>query len=98
MNEYYIPANFEDSGKLLGLFRIRNVVEAAGFSLPFLFLVFQLVPGGLTLKIIAAAVFVIPVGGFALMGINGDPLTVFVKNWWTWFGGRRIIEYRGEVK
>lgn len=98
MNEYYIPANFEDSGKLLGLFRIRNVVEAAGFSLPFLFLVFRLVPGGLTMKIIAAAVFVIPVGGFALMGINDDPLTVFIKNWWTWFRGRKIIEYRGEVK
>lgn len=28
MNDFYIPSNFEDSGKLLGLFGIRNVIEA----------------------------------------------------------------------
>ncbi len=28
MTDFYILTNFEDSGKLIGLFNIRNVVEA----------------------------------------------------------------------
>ena len=67
MLEFYIPANFEDSGKVMGIFGIRNVVEAGIFSLPFVFLVFKLVPVSLTMKIIFAAIFAIPAGGFPLI-------------------------------
>ena len=28
LNDFLIPANFEDSGKIMGLFSTRNVVEA----------------------------------------------------------------------
>ena len=98
MNEFYIPSNFEDSGKLMGLFGIRNVVEAGVLSLPLIYLSFKLVPWGLTWKIIIAAIFAIPIGGFALIGINDDPLTVFMSNWWNWLKNKRIMEYRGEVK
>lgn len=98
MNEFFIPTNFEDSGKLAGLFNIRNVVEAGVLSLPFIYIVFKFVPVGLTWKIIIAAVFAIPVGGFALIGINDDPLTVFVRNWWQWHRNKKILEYRGEIK
>ena len=97
MNEYYIPSNFEDSGKLLGIFRIRNVVEAGVLSLPFIYLIFKSVPVSFTWKIIISAIFAIPIGGFALMGINDDPLTVFAASWIRWFKNRKIIEYRGEV-
>lgn len=98
MNEFYIPSNFEDNGKLMGLFGIRNVVEAGILSLPFVYLVFKLIPVSLTWKIIISAVFAIPIGGFALLGINDDPLTVFVSNWWNWLKNRKILEYRGEVR
>ena len=98
MTEFFIPTNFEDSGKLMGIFNMRNVIEAGILSLPFVYLIFQLVPVSLTWKIIISAVFVIPIGGFALIGINDDPLTVFVKNWWHWLRNRKITEYRGEVK
>ena len=98
MNEFYIPTNFEDSGKLMGLFNIRNVIEAGILSLPFIYLIFKLIPVGLTWKIILSAVFAIPIGGFALLGINDDPLTVFVGSWWKWFRNRKILEYRGETK
>ena len=40
MREYYIPTNFEDNGKLLGLFGIRNVIEAGCLSLPFIYVIF----------------------------------------------------------
>lgn len=97
MNDYFIPTNFEDSGKLAGLFGIRNVVEAGILSLPLAYLIFKLLPMSLTWKIIISAVFVIPVGGFALMGINDDPLSVFAKNLWNWLKNRKIIEYRGDA-
>ena len=98
MNEFYIPANFEEGGKLMGIFGVRNVIEAGIISLPVIYLVFMLLPLGLTGKIIVSAVFVIPIGGFALIGINDDPLSHNVKKWWQWFKNRRIIEYRGEIK
>ena len=98
MTEFFIPTNFEDSGKLMGVFNIRNVVEAGILSLPFIYLIFKLVPVSLTWKIIIASVFVIPIGGFALIGINDDSFTVFVRNFWRWFKNRKIIEYRGEVR
>ncbi len=98
MTDFYIPTNFEDSGKLMGLFYIRNVIEAGLLALPCIYLVFKLVPVSLTWKIIISAVFAIPVGGFALLGINDDPLTVFIANWWKWLKRRKILEYRGEIK
>ncbi len=98
MTEFFIPTNFEDSGKLMGIFNMRNVIEAGILSLPFVFFIFKLAPVSLTWKIILSAIFAIPIGGFALIGINDDPLTVFVKNWWRWLRNRKILEYRGEVK
>ena len=74
MNEFYIPANFEEGGKIMGVFGVRNIIEAGIISLPFIYLVFTFVPLGLTWKIILSATVVIPVGGFALIGINDDPV------------------------
>ena len=97
MNDFLIPANFEDSGKIMGLFSTRNVVEAVILVLPFALCIFKLVPLSLTWKIILSSVFVIPVGGFALMGIRDDPLSIFVRTWFEWRKNRKILEYRGEI-
>lgn len=97
MYDFLIPANFEDSGKILGMFSTRNVVEAVVLALPFGYLIFKLLPLSLTMRIIFASIIVIPVGGFALMGIRDDPLSIFVRTWWQWYKNRKIIEYRGEV-
>lgn len=97
MNDFLIPANFEDSGKIMGLFSTRNVVEAIILVLPFAFCIFKLVPLSLTWKIILSSVFVIPIGGFALMGIRDDSLSIFVRTWFEWRKNRKILEYRGEI-
>ena len=97
LNDFLIPANFEDSGKIMGLFSTRNVVEAVILLLPFAFCIFNLVPLSLTWKIILSSVFVIPIGGFALMGIRDDPLSIFVRTWFEWRKNRKILEYRGEI-
>ena len=41
MNQYVIPANFTGAGRLLGLFEVRNGVEAVAVSIPLLMLCFS---------------------------------------------------------
>lgn len=52
MNEtYYIPTNFTDAGRVMGLFEIRNMVEAILLAGPMLYLCLTLLPLALTPKI-----------------------------------------------
>ena len=79
---YYIPTNFTDAGRVMGLFEIRNLIEAVL----------------LTPKIIVTLTVLVPVGGFGLIGISDDSLTRWLGCWWRWRKRRRIITYRGECK
>ena len=97
MDYYNIPTNFTDAGKLLGLFEIRNAVEAVVLALPLLYAGFVYFPGDITWKIIAGLTLAIPAGGFAIIGINDDCLTRFIRIWWMWFWNRRNLLYRGEA-
>ena len=100
MNEetYYIPNNFTDAGRVFGLFEIRNFIEALILTLPLLLLCFKLLPFELSVKLIIALSVAVPIGGFALIGIDGDSLTRWLGGWWHWRRARRRICYRGEVK
>lgn len=94
---YYIPANFTDAGRLFGLFEIRNVIEAVTLGLPTLFLCFTLFPFALTARIIFSMIIVVPLGGFALIGINGDSLTRYMRAWQRWRRRKKILTYKGIV-
>jgi hypothetical protein len=94
---YYIPANFTDAGKILGLFAVRNVIEAILLGMPVLFLCFSLLPFALTARIIVTLVIFVPIAGFALIGINDDSLSRYMKAWVRWRKNRRVLTYRGEV-
>jgi len=99
MNEsYYIPTNFTDAGRVMGLFEIRNLVEAVILSLPILYFCIILIPLSLTPKIMVTLTILVPVGGFGLIGISDDSLTRWLSCWWRWRRGRRLIFYRGECK
>ena len=99
MNEIYcIPTNFTDAGRVMGLFEIRNLIEALLLTLPILYLCLAFVPLALTPKIIVTLTVLVPVGGFGLIGINDDSLTRWLGSWWRWRKGRRLITYRGECK
>ena len=95
---YYIPTNFTDAGKVLGLFEIRNLIETIALTIPVLYGCIVLIPLELTTKIIVTLMVVVPVGGFGLIGINDDSLTRWVSSWWRWRRCRRMIYYRGECK
>ena len=57
----------------------------------------SLLPLTLMPKIIVTMAILVPVGGFALIGIGGDSLTRWLKAWINWRKHRRMIFYRGEV-
>ena len=99
MNEetYYIPNNFTDAGRVFGLFEIRNLMEALILTLPLLLLCFKLLPFEFSVRLVVALAAAVPIGGFALIGIDGDSLTRWLSCWWHWRRARRRIYYRGEV-
>lgn len=49
---YHIPSNFTDAGRIMGLFELRNLVEAVILTAPALYLCIAFLPFGLTAKII----------------------------------------------
>lgn len=95
---YFIPTNFTNAGRVMGLFELRNLIEAVVLTLPILYLCIRLLPFALTPKIVVTISIVIPVGGFGLIGISDDSLTRWLSSWFRWRKQRRVMFYRGEVK
>lgn len=95
---YHIPVNFTDAGKLFGVFEIRNAVETMLLCVPVLLLCLALLPLTLMPKIIVTLSLLVPLGGFALIGIGGDSLSRWLKAWMQWKKQRRMLFYRGEVR
>ena len=92
---WHIPANYTDAGKLFGLFAIRNTIEAVLLAGPSFFLSFRFLPFAITTNLTIALVAGIPLGGFALIGVQDDCLSRFLMAWLRWRRGRGIITYRG---
>lgn len=95
---YHIPNNFTDAGRVMGLFELRNLVEAVLLALPTLYLCIALLPFSLTPKIIITLSVVVPLAGIGLIGISDDSLTRWLAAWWRWRRRRRVLFYRGEAK
>lgn len=98
MGYYYIPTNFTDNGKVLGMFPIRNLIEAVLAGVPLLLLSLRYLPLPLTWRIVVSLTLVVPASGFALIGIDDAPITTFIRVWRQWRKRRRILEYRGMVQ
>lgn len=94
---YHIPTNFTDAGRVMGVFEIRNLVEAVLLTLPVLYLCIVFLPLSIMPKIVVTLLIVVPLGGFGLVGISDESLTRWVGNWWRWRRHRRLITFRGEV-
>ena len=96
---YHIPANYTDAGRLFGLFEMRNGVEAVILCAPVLglcILLANVLPVSVTAKIVLSLFLLVPVGGFALIGIRDDSLTRFLRIYIHWRRSRRILIYRGD--
>lgn len=95
MEPIIIPTNYTDAGKILGFFNLRNVLEAAVLGIPTALLIFVLSPFGLVTNIIVCSVAIVPLCGFALIGIYDYSLITFLRVYRTWRKARRIVTYRG---
>ena len=91
----FIPTNYTDAGKMLGLFEIRNVIECLILCVPLALLTVWLSPFGLTGTIILVTVPVIAVGGFALIGVQDLSLFTFLRIYTRYRKNKRILTYRG---
>jgi hypothetical protein len=93
---YHIPANYTNAGLVLGLFEIRNLIEAAALGVPILFFCARFLPFEIATKIIVTMILLVPATGFALIGVNGDSLTRYMTARRRWRKKRRVLTYRGE--
>ena len=97
---YYIPVNFTDAGRVLGLFELRNCIEAAVLAAPTVglcTLIANLTPFSMTVKLIISLCLLVPVCGFALAGIRDEPLSRFLITYIRWRKNRRIALNKGGI-
>ena len=91
-----IPTNYTDSGKLLGLFERRNVIEAVCLTLPVIFLIVLLSPFDINVNIIIGAVVLVPLCGFSLFGVRDYSLISYPLIYCRWRHSRRKVTYKGK--
>lgn len=95
---YFIPANFTDSGRVFGMFELRNCLEAVILAAPTLgicMLIARHLAVSLTIKLVISLCLLVPVCGFALIGIRDDSLSRFLSTYFRWRSHRRIILNKG---
>ena len=94
-NVYAIPANYTDSGKLLGgMLEVRNAIEAALVILVVGYpeLMWMHISG--TMKAIIMTVTLLPLGVVAIMGVAGDSLFQYLGHIIRHWIRRRKLHYR----
>ena len=95
---YFIPANFTDAGRVFGMFELRNCLEAVILAAPTLgicMLIARHLAVSLTIKLVISLCLLVPVCGFALIGIRDDSLSRFLSTYFRWRSHRRIILNKG---
>lgn len=95
---YFIPANFTDAGRVFGMFELRNCLEAVILAAPTLgicMLIARHLTVSLTIKLVISLCLLVPVCGFALIGIRDDSLSRFLSAYFRWCRHRQIILNRG---
>lgn len=98
---YHIPANFSDAGRVLGLFDLRNLLEMLVLAVPTLglcVLFAKLTAFTMTTKLMVSMVLLVPVCGFALMGLHDESLFRFCAAYLHWRRSRSLLTYRGDYK
>lgn len=94
-NIYAIPANYTDSGKILGgMFELRNAVEAGFLVLLAGYPELMWIPMPGTIRIVVMTVTLIPLAVVALMGIDGDSLFQYAGHMIKFYITRRKLHFR----
>jgi len=103
MNEnvetYLIPNNFIDEGRVFnGAIRTRYLVEAIVMFLIIALPCWILIPKTVEAKFGIVLGCSLPLAMFALVGINGDSFSGFLKNAWKWRKERQIMLFNDHAR
>ena len=94
-NIYAIPANYTDSGKILGgMLEPRNAIEAIVVVLIVGYPELMLIPMPSTIRIVVMTITLIPLAVISMMGIDGDSLFQYVGHIFRYFLNRRTLHFR----
>ena len=94
-NIYAIPANYTDSGKILGgMLSLRNVFEAFILVLVVGFIELKLIPMQDTVRIVIMVVTLLPIALVALMGIDGESLFQYIGHVFKFLKHRRRLHFK----
>ena len=94
-NVYAIPANYTDSGKLLGgMVETRNAIEAVFLIGLVGYPELMWLPVTATIKIVIMTVTLLPLGVVAVMGIDGDSLLQYLGHMIAFWSNRRKLHFR----
>lgn len=94
-NIFAIPANYTDSGKILGgMLELRNAIEAIILIVLVGYPELMLIPMPGTIRIVVMTVTLIPIGVVAMMGIDGDSLFQYVGHIISYLMSRRKLTFR----
>ena len=94
-NIYAIPANYTDSGKILGgMLEPRNAIETSAVVLIVGYPELMLIPMPGTIRIVVMTITLIPLAVISMMGIDGDSLFQYVGHIFRYFLNRRSLHFR----
>ena len=94
-NLFAIPANYTDSGKILGgMLEPRNAIEAVILLIVVGYPELMLIPLPGTIRIVVMTITLIPLGILAAMGLDGDSLVQYAGHILSYLAGRRKLHLR----
>jgi hypothetical protein len=94
-NIYAIPANYTDSGKLLGgMLETRNAIETVFLVVLLGYPELILIPMPGTIRIVVMTVTLLPLAVVSMMGIDGDSLFQYVGHIIRFWINRRKLHFR----
>ena len=94
-NVYAIPANYTDSGKLLGgMVDTRNAIEGVVLVVLVGYPELMWIPMSTTIRIVVMTVTLIPLAVVSFMGIDGDSLLQYLGHILSFGKNRRILHFR----
>lgn len=94
-NVYAIPANYTDSGKILGgMLEPRNAVETVILLILVGYPELMLIPMPGTIRIVVMTVTLLPLAVVSMMGIDGDSLFQYAGHIIYYMISRRKLHFR----
>ncbi|MFR9200179.1 MAG: hypothetical protein ACLVML_05075 [Candidatus Gastranaerophilaceae bacterium] len=94
-NVYAIPANYTDSGKLLGgMIDTRNAIETVILLLAVGYPELMLIPMPGTIRIVVMTVTLLPLAVISVMGVDGGSLFQYIGHIIRFWTHRRKLHFR----